>query len=234
VSVRPGHLEVRQEGGDIVLRGLACRTAYRYDMGDYVETIASGSFKRSLSQSPDVVLNVNHSSAPLARTRNGSLDLWEDQDGLQIRARLDPEDSESVAVARKIERGLFSQLSFAFNATSQRWNEPQYTERLITGCEINKGDVSVVTHPASDGTHVALEPALAPGPGELVGSGRRAAVSTLTRGNREKERLAVLRAGPIARPTVARAMTAGELTAQQLRTRSTYERLRLQQLRKGA
>jgi HK97 family phage prohead protease len=225
-------LEVRQAAGgasDMTLEGWAATTGQWYEVFPFEEMIAGGAFKRTLGEDPDVSLLISHSGLPLARTRARTLDLSEDSRGLHVVARLDPHDETSVAVARKLSRGdLDGQMSFGFTATGQSWNE-DYTRRTIQAVSLHRGDVSIVVQGANPFTTSTISTGQA---GELVGAGSRAAVSTLTRGNREKERVAVLRAGPIARP--ARAMTAAELAAQQIRTRSAYERKRIAQLRKGA
>jgi HK97 family phage prohead protease len=225
-------LEVREAAGgssDMTLEGWAATTGMWYEVAPFEEMIVPGAFKRTLGENPDVSLLVGHSGLPLARSRAGTLDLSEDGRGLRVVARLDPHDDTSAMVARKLSRGdLDGQMSFAFQATGQSWNE-DFTRRTIQQVSLHRGDVSIVVQGANPFTTSTISTGQA---GELVGAGSRAAVSTLTRGNREKERVAVLRAGPIARP--ARAMPAAELAAQQIRTRSAYERDRIAQLRKGA
>jgi HK97 family phage prohead protease len=222
-------LEVRQAaGGPMTLEGYAAVTGRWYEVYPFEEMIVPGAFKRTLGEDPDVSLLVGHSGLPLARTRARTLDLSEDDHGLRVVARLDPSDETSAMVARKLGRGdLDGQMSFSFTATDQSW-DADYVKRTIRGVSLNRGDVSLVVQGANPFTTSTISTGQA---GELVGAGSRAAVSTLPRVSREKERVAVLRAGPIARP--ARALTAGELAVQQLRARSAYERLRLERLRKA-
>src|SRR5438045_2023228 len=92
-------VELRENAdGSLRLDGYACVTGVAYDVGGWCqETIMRGSFKRTLGEEPDVQLLVNHGvggSLPLARTRSGTMSLDEDQRGLHVVARLDPEDPD--------------------------------------------------------------------------------------------------------------------------------------------
>lgn len=140
--------------------GLASRTETPYDMGFYVETIARGAFKKTLSEKPDVVLNIQHGAAgsglPIARTKAGNMTLTEDNEGLQVDAELDPLDPDVQLVARKMGNGnLDGQMSFCFAADSQSWSK-DYSERRITVCNLHRGDVSIVVQGASPSTTSTL------------------------------------------------------------------------------
>jgi len=52
----------------------------------FKESIAPGAFRKTLSETPDVRLLINHSGLPLARTKNGTLTLTEDDRGLYMDA----------------------------------------------------------------------------------------------------------------------------------------------------
>lgn len=74
------------------------------DMGGYRERIQRGAFKRALAANPDVVLLVNHkASMVLARTRNDTLKIREEPDGLHVDAEAAPHNlrgqSEDVDAA---------------------------------------------------------------------------------------------------------------------------------------
>lgn len=140
-----------REVGDGMLRftGYASVTERAYPVGDFEETIARGAFKRTLSENPDVVLLLNHEGLPLARTKSGTLALTEDARGLRVDADLNPADPDVQRARPKLERGDLDEMSFAFRATSDHWND-DYTERRIDGVTIHKGDVSIVTYGAND------------------------------------------------------------------------------------
>lgn len=151
-------IELRADGANSVvhLRGYASVTETPYDMGWYTETVGRGAFKKTLSQNPDVVLNIGHgtnaSGLPIARTKAGTLRLEEDSKGLRVDADLDPEDPDVQLLKRKMDRGdLDGQMSFAFTAPRSEWNS-DYTERRITEANIHRGDVSIVTQGANPAT----------------------------------------------------------------------------------
>jgi HK97 family phage prohead protease len=152
-----GDVEIREaDDGTLHLTGYASVTETPYEVGFYTETIKRGAFGRTLSESPDVVLLLNHEGLPLARTKAGTLRLSEDDVGLRTEADLDPEDPDTIRLKRKRDRGdLDGQMSMAFQVTSQRWDE-DYTRREITSLSLARGDVSVVTHGASPTTSSSI------------------------------------------------------------------------------
>jgi HK97 family phage prohead protease len=153
-------MELRADNdGLLKLRGYASVTETPYEVGFYQETIKRGAFKRTLGEDPDVQLLINHGSGgsgmPIARTKSGTMRLQEDDRGLLVEADLDPEDPDVQLLARKMKRGDIDQMSFAFQATDQDWND-DFTERSIRSVSIHRGDVSVVNQGANGSTMVAL------------------------------------------------------------------------------
>lgn len=123
-------------------------------LGEYDEMICEGAFAKTLQESADVRLLVNHEGLPLARTKSGTLNLREDPHGLHCDVpALDMESPLAQTVRSAMARGDIDQMSFAFRATRQDWNE-NYTKRWVR--EVQLFDVSVVTYPANDGTDVKL------------------------------------------------------------------------------
>jgi len=114
--------------------------------------IAPGAFRKTLTETPDVRLLVNHEGLPLARTKNGTLRLYEDEVGLRFEADL-PDTQQAKDLYALIERGDVDQMSFAFRVIRQKWN-PDRTERTLTEVSLADGDVSVVTYPAYPATSV--------------------------------------------------------------------------------
>lgn len=169
--VSTAHIEARSEDdGTFVVEGFASVTDSSYPvrdwLGDYDETIARGAFSKTLSERDDVRWLVNHDGIALARTASGTLDLREiakpeddpqgrGQTGLWTSARLDAASPLAQTVRSAIERGDMSQMSFAFQAVRQEWNE-DYTERTVT--EARLFDVSAVTYPANPATSVDVAP----------------------------------------------------------------------------
>lgn len=159
---QPLRFEVRSIGTDVRLLGYASvfNAPYRVNdsHGSFSERIAPGAFAQTLSTRPDVRLLIDHSGQPLARTKSGTLRLSEDSHGLRVEATLDPSDPDVQRLLPKMRRGDLDQMSFAFRvpAGGDAWND-SYTERTIRRTELDGGDVSVVTYPASPSTTVALE-----------------------------------------------------------------------------
>lgn len=125
----------------------------------FSERIAPGAFRKTLSETPDVRLLINHEGLPLARTKNGTLTLSEDEVGLRFDADL-PDTTEARDLWTLIQRGDVDQMSFAFRVIRQKWSADR-TERTLTEVSLADGDVSVVTYPAYPTTTVEAREHLA-------------------------------------------------------------------------
>lgn len=145
------------DAGTLAIDGYASVTDAPYVvsdwLGDYTETISRGAFAKALAERDDVRLLFNHDGVPLARTKSGTLDLEEDDRGLRVSAELDGSSPLVQTVRSAMERGDLDEMSFAFQATRQEWNE-DYTIRTIR--EVKLFDVSVVTYPANPATSVKM------------------------------------------------------------------------------
>lgn len=145
-------VEARAEGGSMRLSGYA---AVFHDSSvplPFKEKIAPGAFRKTLSETPDVRLLVNHEGLPLARTKNGTLRLEEDDRGLRFDADL-ADTQEGRDIYTLVERGDVDQMSFAFRVIRQKWNDDR-SVRVLTEVSLSDGDVSVVTYPAYPTTSV--------------------------------------------------------------------------------
>lgn len=152
-------MEVRA-AGSMVLEGYAALFDEETDLGAFREVIARGAFDDVLED--DVRLLIDHEPPPLARTKNGTLQLSVDDKGLKYRAEL-----VDTQVARDlyamVKRGDISQSSFAFTIAEQEWDS---TAELRTVTKVARlFDVSPVTMPAYEQTSVvarkkAEEPAV--------------------------------------------------------------------------
>jgi len=118
----------------------------------FIEKIAPGAFRKTLSETPDVRLLVNHEGLPMARTKNGTMRLKEDDKGLYFEAEL-ANTQEARDLYTLVERGDVDQMSFAFRVIRQKWNDDR-TERSLTEVSLADGDVSIVTYPAYPATSV--------------------------------------------------------------------------------
>jgi HK97 family phage prohead protease len=152
-------VEARQaEDGTMRLRGYAAVFNDASVPLPFKETIAPGAFRKTLSETPDVRLLINHEGLPLARTKNGTLTLSEDERGLFMDAEI-ADTTEGRDLYKLVERGDVDQMSFAFRVIRQKWNEDR-SVRTLTEVSLADGDVSVVTYPAYPTTTVEAREAL--------------------------------------------------------------------------
>jgi len=152
------NVEARSEDGEMRLSGYAAVFNEPSLPLPFREYIAPGAFRKTLQETPDVRLLINHEGLPLARTKNGTMTLTEDRTGLRFDAVL-ADTSESRDLYKLIERGDVDQMSFAFRVIRQKWNEDR-SERTLTEVSLSDGDVSVVTYPAYPATSVEAREAL--------------------------------------------------------------------------
>ena len=147
------NIETRQEDDGVMrLSGYAAVFSDASVPLPFVERIAPGAFRKTLSETPDVRLLINHEGLPLARTKNDTLRLSEDEIGLRFDADL-PDTTEARDLWTLIQRGDVDQMSFAFRVIRQKWSADR-TERTLTEVSLADGDVSVVTYPAYPTTSV--------------------------------------------------------------------------------
>ena len=145
-------VEVRAEDGKMRLSGYAAVFNDSSVPLPFKESIAPGAFRKTLSETPDVRLLINHEGLPLARTKNGTLKLEEDERGLRFDADL-ADTQEGRDIYELVKRGDVDQMSFAFRVIRQKWNEDR-SRRVLTEVSLADGDVSVVTYPAYPTTTV--------------------------------------------------------------------------------
>lgn len=149
------------DAGIVTLDGYASVAGVWYDVAGgpdaygWREQIQRGAFTKTLTEQLDAMfLLFDHDGLPLAGTRNGSLELDEDEHGLRVAARIDTRTAGYRAdFAATVAEGLVDSMSFAFMATRQEWNG-DYTERTIT--ELRLYEVSAVKWPANPATVAQL------------------------------------------------------------------------------
>ena len=124
----------------------------------FIEKIAPGAFSKTLQETPDVRLLANHEGLPMARTKNGTMRLYEDETGLYFEAEL-ANTQEARDLYTLVSRGDVDQMSFAFRVIRQNWSKDR-TERTLTEVSLADGDVSIVTYPAYPATSVEAREAL--------------------------------------------------------------------------
>lgn len=122
------------------------------ELWGFREKIAPGAFAGSLGD--DVRALWNHETGiVLGRTKSGTLRLAEDEVGLAI--EIDPPASAANYV-ETIERGDVDQMSFAFRALEQTWDEDDEGVLVRTLLKVKLYEVSPVTFPAYPATSVGV------------------------------------------------------------------------------
>jgi HK97 family phage prohead protease len=152
-------VEARQaEDGTMRLSGYAAVFNESSVPLPFKESIAPGAFRKTLMETPDVRLLINHEGLPLARTKNGTMTLTEDERGLLFNAEI-ADTQEGRDIYKLVQRGDVDQMSFAFRVIRQKWSEDR-SRRVLTEVSLSDGDVSVVTYPAYPTTSVEAREAL--------------------------------------------------------------------------
>jgi HK97 family phage prohead protease len=153
------------QAGDptMTLRGMAATyNTVSKDLGGFREVIKPGAFAKVLASNPDVRCLFNHdASRVLGRCANGTLQLRDTPEGLAFSCKLDPNNSQHRDLYSSIKRGDIDACSFAFKL--EDGDDDYSVDHDEEGRAFNKRtirnfshvyDVSVVTHPAYDGTSV--------------------------------------------------------------------------------
>lgn len=122
-------------------------------IGQFVERIKKGAFKRAIERNDNIRIMLNHTK-DLGGTREGNLELKEDNIGLFARAKIT--DKEVIEKARN---GDLVGWSFGFydREVDQRTDEDGFPLRNVIDLDLE--EVSILdntTTPAYDGTLVAV------------------------------------------------------------------------------
>jgi HK97 family phage prohead protease len=155
----PVQLEVRAATADgpATVEGYASVTESPFEMWDYLgaysEVVRAGSFAKTLSETPQVQLLLNHGGLAMAYTKAGTLRLSEDSTGLHMAADLNTTRSDVRDMLLALDDGAVDEMSFAFRVTRQQWS-PDYDQRDIFEVDLHRGDVSVVNFGANPATSV--------------------------------------------------------------------------------
>ena len=156
-----------QNAGHIV-EGLAAvyeqETVIRDFFGEFVEVIRAGAFDECDFDDVRLLVNHNFDGIALARSRRNNksdkpdtMQLWVDENGVNIKADLDTENNEQArALYSAISRGDMDGMSFCFYVTEegQKWSTKDgkdYREIIKVAKVI---EVSAVNFPAYGGTNI--------------------------------------------------------------------------------
>jgi HK97 family phage prohead protease len=156
-ETRLADVKFEETEGKMTLEGYAIVFNQETLIGDedygFVEEIDRHALENTLMK--DVPMKYNHMDSFLiiARTKNKSLTLSVDNNGLKVHAELlDTQSNQDIY--KMVRSGLLDKMSFAFTVEEQSWNkEGKIPKRTIT--KIGRlYDVSVVDTPAYDSTSI--------------------------------------------------------------------------------
>jgi hypothetical protein len=156
-ETRLADVKFEETEGKMTLEGYAIVFNQETLIGDeaygFVEEIDRRALENTLMK--DVPMKYNHMDSFLiiARTKNKSLTLSVDNNGLKVHAELlDTQSNQDIY--KMVRSGLLDKMSFAFTVEEQSWNkEGKIPKRTIT--KIGRlYDVSVVDTPAYDSTSI--------------------------------------------------------------------------------
>lgn len=150
-EIRLSEVRALDNSDEMTIEGYAVVYGKETNMGWCTEVIDRGALDEA--DMSDVCMKYNHEDTflILARTRNKSLELVNDDHGLKIRAKL-IDTTSNQDVYKSIKAGLLDKMSFSFTVKEQKWD---YEKDLRTITKIDKlYDVSVVDFPAYDDTEI--------------------------------------------------------------------------------
>ncbi len=123
---------------------------FEYDGMQFYEVISREAFNEA--KIDDVVLNIDHQGKPAAKTRNGTLELKQSDNGLFISADLS-KNATGRELHEDIQNGFYDKMSFAFTVREESYDKEKRTRRIE---KIDRlFDVSAVTFPAYNQTSVS-------------------------------------------------------------------------------
>ena len=148
-EVRTNHIELRAEGDGRSFTGYAALFNTPSLPLPFTEYVKPGAFKRSLQSRNRMMLLWNHdTSNPLASTRNGSLQMVEDERGLKVTATL-PDTTLGRDIAELVRTGVVDSMSFGFSVKRDSWSQDGQTRYLE---DVSLWEVSLVSTPAYEAT----------------------------------------------------------------------------------
>ncbi|KAB2397476.1 MULTISPECIES: phage major capsid protein [Bacillus cereus group] len=140
------------EDGSMTVNGYVNKTEQFSEMlgrnEQFKEKISRGAFKRAIEKGKEIHFLAEHDGEKiLASTRNGSLQLSEDTNGLYMSATVAP-TSWGKDYYELIKSGILKNMSFGFRSIKDSWKKTTqgYFERTIH--ELELFEVSVVRDPA--------------------------------------------------------------------------------------
>lgn len=139
------------EGRPYMVEGYATTYGEPYEVYDHMEVISRDALAGS--DMSDVIFQMNHEGAPLARLSNGSLELGSDDHGLLVRASLGG-SAAGRELYEAISNGLVTRMSWGFSVSPDGCEYDRDTDTVTITRVAKVYDVSAVSIPANDGTEI--------------------------------------------------------------------------------
>ncbi|WP_258832397.1 phage major capsid protein [Peribacillus frigoritolerans] len=139
------------EDGSMTVSGYVNKTETKSNMlgrnQKFKEVIKRGAWQRAIDNAKEIHFLAEHDNTKiLASTRNGSLELREDDQGLYMEATISP-TSWGKDYHQLIKDGILQNMSFGFRSVKDAWrNMGSHFERTVN--ELELFEVSVVRDPA--------------------------------------------------------------------------------------
>ncbi|BCJ86459.1 HK97 family phage prohead protease [Effusibacillus dendaii] len=150
-------VEVRTtEGQNTVISGYAARfDKLSVPLWGFREQIRKGAFENSVRNNNVKALWNHNSDIPLGSTKNGTLKLQEDDQGLRFELEL-PESNWGQFAAEAIRRGDVEGVSFGFQVKKDEWDKSDPKNVIRTLVEVDLIEISPTPFPAYPQTSVGV------------------------------------------------------------------------------
>ena len=152
LELRVMQTSITTDNTDMIVEGLVNKTeSWSHTLGmrkKFREKICRGAFDKAIQTATRIDFLAEHDSSKLlATTENGSLELWEDSEGLKMRAKICP-TSYGKDMYELMKSNLVRHMSFGFRVISDKWKKLSNGtfERIVDALELS--EVSVVRNPA--------------------------------------------------------------------------------------
>ena len=152
LEVRLLNSSLSVEDDSLVVEGLVNETEkWSHVLGvrkKFREKISRGAFAKAIDSNPRIDFLCEHDANKLlATTENNSLQLWEDNQGLKMRATICP-TSYGKDIYQLMKSNIVNHMSFGFRVLSDKWNKISNGIHERTVYELELLEVSVVRNPA--------------------------------------------------------------------------------------
>lgn len=152
LELRVSQINLKTNDETLIVEGLVNKTeSWSQMLGTvkrFKEKIAKGAFQRAIERAPYIDFLAEHDKSKiLATTTNDSLELFEDEEGLKMRARIAP-TSYGKDFYTLIKENIVNHMSFGFSVLGQEFKrlaDGTY-ERTVT--DLKLFEVSAVRQPA--------------------------------------------------------------------------------------